>query len=82
MEMLAVVLIIAVCVVGGYAQLHIFRVVADPSDGDGPGKAKDDDSGVEATSKGVGKREVEWINHHGEPEPRAFLPVSVRPYFV
>ena len=46
------------------------------------GKAKDDDSGVEATSKGVGKREVEWINHHGEPEPRAFLPVSVRPYFV
>ena len=42
MEMLAVVLIIAVCVVGGYAQLHIFRVVADPSDGDDPGKAKDD----------------------------------------
>ena len=42
MEMLAVALIIAVCVVGGYAQLHIFRVVADPSDGDDPGKAKDD----------------------------------------
>ena len=43
MEMLAVVLIIAVCVVGGYAQLHIFRVVADPSDGDGPaGEPKDD----------------------------------------
>eukprot|EP01045_Picozoa_sp_COSAG04_P012789 COSAG04_NODE_875_length_9692_cov_6.365266_7_plen_145_part_00 len=42
MEMLAVALIIAVCVVGGYAQLHIFRVVADPSDGDGPGEPKDD----------------------------------------
>jgi len=46
MERLAVLLIVAVCLVGGYAQLHIFRTVADPSvDRNDEGDVRDIDFG-------------------------------------